>query len=160
MRLKPSKLTAGVLPMRFKFVAGSIVVTAGLVFLLISGVQQSSARHLTLGMLLDQAANSELKDLRIQLGGCTVVDGSIRWDEYRHRPEFTVTDGEHDLKVRYTGNAVLPDTFKDKALVVLEGRFTQSNQFEADLVFAKCPSKYENESYDDHVEALKDEGQS
>ena len=80
--------------------------------------------------------------------------------EYRHRPAFTVTDGERALQVRYTGNAVLPDTFRDKALVVLEGRLTQANQFEADLVFAKCPSKYEGESYDDHVEALKKEGQS
>lgn len=146
--------------MRYKFIVGTVVVTAGLVFLLISGVRQSSARHLTLDMLLAKAATSELKDQRIQLGGCTVVDGSIQWDEYRHRPEFTVTDGERDLQVRYTGNAILPDTFKDKALVVLEGRFTQSNQFEADVVFAKCPSKYEGESYDDHVEALKDEGQS
>mgnify|MGYP001266697822 CR=1 FL=1 len=146
--------------MRYKFVVGSVVVTAGLVFLLISGVRQSSARHLTLDMLLTQAANSELRDRRIQLGGCTVVDGSIQWDEYRHRPAFTVTDGERALQVRYTGNAVLPDTFRDRALVVLEGRLTQANQFEADLVFAKCPSKYEGESYDDHVEALKKEGQS
>ncbi len=146
--------------MRYKFVVGSVVVSAGLVFLLISGVRQSSARHLTLDMLLTQAANSELRDRRIQLGGCTVVDGSIRWDEYRHRPAFTVTDGERALQVRYTGNAVLPDTFRDRALVVLEGRLTQANQFEADVVFAKCPSKYEGESYDDHVEALKKEGQS
>ena len=43
---------------------------------------------------------------------------------------------------------------------MLEGRFTSSNQFDADVVFAKCPSKYEGESYDDHVEALKEEGQS
>ena len=146
--------------MRYKFVVGSVVVAAGLVFLLISGVRQSSARHLTLDLLLQQAASSELSNQRLQLGGCTVVDGSIQWDEYRHRPEFTVTDGERHLQVRYTGNAVLPDTFRDKALVVLEGRFTSSNQFEADLVFAKCPSKYEGESYDDHVEALKYEGQS
>ena len=146
--------------MRYKFVVGSVVVSAGLVFLLISGVRQSSARHLTLDMLLTQAANSELRDRRIQLGGCTVVDGSIRWDEYRHRPAFTVTDGERALQVRYTGNAVLPDTFRDRALVVLEGRLTQAKQFEADVVFAKCPSKYEGESYDDHVEALKKEGQS
>ena len=92
--------------MRYKFVVGSVVVTAGLVFLLISGGRQSSARHLTLDMLLTQAANSELRDRRIQLGGCTVVDGSIRWDEYRHRPAFTVTDGERAQKLadacRYT----------------------------------------------------------
>ena len=146
--------------MRYKFIVGSIVVTAGLAFLLITGVRQSAARHMTLDMLLDPAAASEVRDRRIQLGGCTVVAGSIDWDEYRHRPEFTITDGALDLRVRYTGNAVLPDTFRDQAQVVLEGRFSQPNRFEADVVFAKCPSKYEGESYDDHVEALKDAGTS
>jgi cytochrome c-type biogenesis protein CcmE len=91
------------------------------------------------------------------LGGGTVVPGSIEWDKYHSRPEFTITDGEHSLKVRYTGNAVLPDTFKDKALVVLEGEYHQTNNtFTADVVFAKCPSKYEGQSYDGHVQAMND----
>ena len=143
--------------MRYKFIVGSIVVTAGLAFLLITGVRESAARHMTLDMLNE---STEVTIQRVQLGGCTVVEGSIDWDEYHHRPEFTVTDGEHTLQVRYTGSTVLPDTFRDKALVVLEGRFTAADRFEADVVFAKCPSKYEGESYDDHVEALDTGGAS
>ena len=138
-----------------KFVLGSIVIGVGLIFLLITGVEQSSARHVTLDLLLAPEATGEVGGGRIQLGGCTVVEGSIQWDEYRHRPVFTVTDGDRTLQVRYTGNAVLPDTFKDRALVVLEGRYNMAGrQFEAEVVFAKCPSKYEGESYDNHVDAL------
>ena len=109
---------------------------------------------MTLQTLMGQSLD---EDQRIQLGGGTVVPGSIEWDPYRSRPEFTITDGEHTLKVRYVGNAVLPDTFKDEALVVLEGQFHQTDQiFSADVVFAKCPSKYEGQSYDGHVQAMND----
>jgi cytochrome c-type biogenesis protein CcmE len=141
--------------MRSKFAIGSLVIAAGVVALLIMGVRQSSSRHMTLDVLLAEA-DEKLEGRRIQLAGCTVVPGTIEWDEYRHRPEFQITDGERLLAVRYTGNAVLPDTFQDRAQVVLEGRFVRAHgRFEAEIVFAKCPSKYEGESYDDHPEALK-----
>jgi cytochrome c-type biogenesis protein CcmE len=105
--------------------------------------------------LAQKRARGGLADERVQLGGCTVVEGSIHWDEYRHRPDFTVTDGERVLRVRYTGSAVLPDTFKDRAQVVLEGRYLAAQDlFDAKVVFAKCPSKYEGQDYQGHVQAL------
>ena len=144
---------------RLKFILGSAVITAGLAFLIFTSVEESAAHHVTLPLLLDQANNPATAERRIQLGGCTVVEGSIRWDQYRHRPEFTITDGERSLEVRYRGSTVLPDTFKDKALVVLEGQFVPHDaRFDADVVYAKCPSKYEGESYDDHVEAINPSG--
>lgn len=144
---------------RLKFILGSTVIAAGLAFLIFTSVEKSAAHHVTLPLLLDQADNPTAAERRIQLGGCTVVEGSIRWDEYRHRPEFLVTDGDRSLEVRYKGSAVLPDTFKDKALVVLEGQFVpQNSRFDADVIYAKCPSKYEGESYDDHVEAINPSG--
>ena len=137
---------------RYKFTLGSIVIAAGLLYLFVASVQQSTATHLTLRNLKDYALDGSQ---RIQLGGGTVVPGSIEWDEYHSRPEFTITDGEQTLKVRYVGNAVLPDTFKDKALVVLEGEYHQAaDTFTADVVFAKCPSKYEGQSYEGHVQAM------
>ena len=137
---------------RYKFTLGSIVIAAGLLYLFVASVQQSTATHLTLRNLKDYALDDSQ---RIQLGGGTVVPGSIEWDEYHSRPEFTITDGEQSLKVRYVGNAVLPDTFKDKALVVLEGEYHQAaGTFTADVVFAKCPSKYEGQSYEGHVQAM------
>jgi cytochrome c-type biogenesis protein CcmE len=94
---------------------------------------------------------------RIQLGGSTVVPGSILWDKYKSKARFNITDGENTLSVRYVGNALLPDTFKEEALVVLEGKYNnQKTSFEADLVFAKCPSKYEGQDYSNHVEAMQE----
>jgi cytochrome c-type biogenesis protein CcmE len=139
---------------RHKFTIGSLAIAAGLIYLFVAGVQQSTATHMTLQTFLNK---SLVEGQRIQLGGSTVVPGSIEWDQYRSRPEFTITDGDHTLRVRYVGNAVLPDTFKDKALVVLEGEYREADHtFAANVVFAKCPSKYEGQSYDGHIQAMKD----
>ncbi len=137
---------------RHKFTLGSLVIAAGLIYLFVAGVQQSTATHMTLQILMDGTIDASQ---RIQLGGSTVVPGSIEWDRYRSRPEFVITDGQHTLRVRYVGHAVLPDTFKDEALVVLEGEYHSADQvFAADTVFAKCPSKYEGQSYEGHVQAM------
>ena len=53
---------------------------------------------------------------------------------------------------------MLPDTFKDKALVVLEGEYVAAkDSFDAEVVFAKCPSKYEGQDYGGHVQAMKNQ---
>ena len=136
-----------------KFILGSAVIGAGLIYLMVAGFQQSSVSHMTLATFAERAHS--LAGERLQIGGCSVVAGSIEWDEYRHRPQFKVADDQHSLQVHYTGNAVLPDTFMDEALVVMEGYYDPTaHQFQAQVVFAKCPSKYEGENYEDHVVAL------
>lgn len=139
----------------YKFTLAGLLVAGGLGYLFITGFQQSAATQVTLAILEEKKAGGGVGDQRLQLGGCTVVEGSIRWDQYRHRPDFAITDGQRLLRVRYTGSSVLPDTFKDKAQVVLEGRYLAAQDlFDAKVVFAKCPSKYEGQDYQGHVEAL------
>ena len=146
---------------RHKFTVGAFVVAAGLFYLFLTGFQQSSSTHMTLQNLMEAAHSDGLKGQRIQLGGSTVVPGSIQWDKYRSSAEFDITDGERSLRVRYVGNAVLPDTFKDEALVVLEGEYQSTlGAFDAEVVFAKCPSKYEGQDYEGHVQAMKDQSGS
>jgi len=136
--------------MKMKLAIGSLVVAFGVIALITMGIRQSSARHMTLDTLIEQSAE-QISGRRIQLAGCTVVPGTIEWDEYRHRPAFLITDGERQMQVRYTGNAVLPDTFQDRAQLVMEGHFVpESGRFEAEMVMAKCPSKYEGQNYDEH----------
>ena len=60
---------------RHKFILGSLVIAAGLVYLFVVGVQQSTAAHMTLQTLMGQSLD---EDQRIQLGGGTVVPGSIK----------------------------------------------------------------------------------
>ena len=48
-----------------------------------------------------------------------------------------------DLSVSYIGNDPLPDTFKDGAQALVEGRLMPEGGFVAEQVQAKCASKYE-----------------
>ncbi|HEY6972597.1 MAG TPA: cytochrome c maturation protein CcmE, partial [Candidatus Angelobacter sp.] len=47
------------------------------------------------------------------------------------------------LPVSYIGTDPLPDTFKDKAQALVEGRPGPDGRFVAEHVQAKCASKYE-----------------
>ena len=62
---------------------------------------------------------------------------------------FDVENKGKVVRASYTG--VLPDTFKDEAEVVLNGRLTSNEHFQVapNGVMAKCPSKYEEKpNYD------------
>ena len=142
---------------RTRFTVGAAVVLAGLIYLFIAGFQQSRATHMTVSSLVERARTENLEGERIQLGG-VVAGGSIQWDEFHHRARFAVTEGGALVPVEYVGNAVLPDTFKDRSPVVLEGYYRpDTGVFEAEMVMAKCPSKYEGQSYDGHIERVKEE---
>lgn len=54
---------------------------------------------------------------------------------------FTITDGNAELPVAYHG--IVADTFVDGADVVVQGDLDQTGTFVADMMLAKCPSKYE-----------------
>ncbi|MEO6955049.1 MAG: cytochrome c maturation protein CcmE [Polyangia bacterium] len=72
-----------------------------------------------------------------------VVPGSIakRMDQGRQQIEykFQAVNCEKTVEVRYSGT--VPDTFKDRAEVVVKGTL-DGNQFHASEISAKCPSKY------------------
>ena len=143
---------------RWRFFLGGVAIAVSLAYLLITGVKQSAATHVNLAGLLNEVAHGELPDVRLQLGGSIVVEGSIQWDEYRSRPAFTITDGVHFLRVQYSGQNVLPDTFQDRAQVILEGRYNSAEKcFEAQLIYAKCPSRYEGQNYERHRQANQDD---
>lgn len=140
-----------------KFTLGAAVILIGLIYLFVAGFQQSQATHMTVSVLVERAQQENLEGKRIQLGG-EVVEGSIQWDTFHHRASFVATQGGAKIPVQYTGNAVLPDTFKDGSPVVLEGKYVASTgSFEAEVVMAKCPSKYEGQSYDVHVSTTQGE---
>ena len=72
-----------------------------------------------------------------------VVPGSIakRMDQSRQQIEykFQAVNCDKIIEVRYAGT--VPDTFKDRAEVVVKGTL-DGNQFHASEISAKCPSKY------------------
>jgi cytochrome c-type biogenesis protein CcmE len=88
---------------------------------------------------------------RIRIGGL-VKPGSVeRGDNLRIR--FEVTDGKHDIPVRYQG--IVPDLFREGQGVVAEGKLEPGGTFDADTVLAKHDERYMPKEV---VEALKKSG--
>jgi cytochrome c-type biogenesis protein CcmE len=122
---------------RRRFVIAALIVVAAVGALIYIGVRGSSMYYMTLAELKAQADSAYGDKIRL---GATVVDGSIQ-SGADGVTRFVVTDGTNTLPVSYRGS--LPDTFRDGAGVVLQGKLTSSGTFEASSLLAKCPSKYE-----------------
>jgi cytochrome c-type biogenesis protein CcmE len=88
---------------------------------------------------------------RIRIGGL-VKSGSLqRGDNLNIR--FDVTDGKHDVAVRYQG--IVPDLFREGQGVVAEGQIEPGGIFVADNVLAKHDERYMPREV---VDALKKSG--
>ena len=59
------------------------------------------------------------------------------------RVEFVLVQENTKLKVAYTGTDPLPDTFKDGAQALADGKLGKDGVFQANKIQAKCASKYE-----------------
>lgn len=57
--------------------------------------------------------------------------------------EFQLTDGNATINVVYTGE--LPGTFREDVGITVIGRLVSPNEFRANKLLVKCPSKYEAE---------------
>lgn len=75
----------------------------------------------------------------IRLGGL-VADGSVERTAGTLEVYFTVTDGQHSVRVRY--DQVLPDLFREGQGVVARGVIDADGLFQADEVLAKHDEEY------------------
>ncbi|MBI3704574.1 MAG: cytochrome c maturation protein CcmE [Rhizobiales bacterium] len=87
---------------------------------------------------------------RIRVGGL-VKPGSVQRSENLHI-RFEVTDGKHDVAVRYQG--IVPDLFREGQGVVTEGKL-EAGGIMADMVLAKHDERYMPREV---VDALKKTG--
>jgi cytochrome c-type biogenesis protein CcmE len=88
---------------------------------------------------------------RVRIGGLVKVGSVERGSDLRVR--FEVTDGKHDIPVRYQG--IVPDLFREGQGVVAEGRLAAGDVVEADTVLAKHDERYMPKEV---VDALKKSG--
>jgi cytochrome c-type biogenesis protein CcmE len=88
-----------------------------------------------LGKMGDQAYGQ-----RIRVGG-DVASGSIQ--RVGNEVQFVLIQDKTELKVAYTGTDPLPDTFKDGAQALADGKLGKDHVFRAAKIQAKCASKYE-----------------
>jgi cytochrome c-type biogenesis protein CcmE len=114
------------------------VIVGSLVWLAVGGVKETKAYYKTIPELEQMGAAEKHERLRV---GGDVQPGSI----VRNGTvtSFILHQGAKTLNVVYTGSDPLPDTFKDNAQALADGRFGPDGVFQANKIQAKCASKYE-----------------
>ena len=122
-----------------KFVALIVVVIGSLAWLAVAGMSGDSKSYYKtiteLGQMGDRAY-----DARIRVGG-DVESGSIH--RVGSEVQFVLVQDKTRLKVAYTGVDPLPDTFKDGAQALADGKLGKDGVFRTAKIQAKCASKYE-----------------
>lgn len=121
-----------------KFLVGSAIIVVTLAFLAYVGFTQSKTYYHTISELSSLNAASLRQHMR--------VSGNVRAGSINHlngRIDFILEEQGKTLPVSYVGRDPLPDTFKDGAQALVEGRLAPDGRFEADAIQAKCASKYE-----------------
>ena len=121
-----------------KFAALIVVVVGTLAWIATSGMTQSQTYYkeiAELGQMGEKAYGT-----RLRVGG-DVAKGSI--EHAGKEVRFTITQDKLTLKVVYAGIDPLPDTFRDGAQALVDGRLDKDGVFRAAKIQAKCASKYE-----------------
>jgi cytochrome c-type biogenesis protein CcmE len=120
-----------------KFAALIAVVIGTLVWLAMAGTDTRTYYKTIseLGQMGDQAYGK-----RLRVAG-DVESGSIQ--HVGSATQFVLTQENRKLKVAYLGTDPLPDTFKDGAQALADGKLDRDGTFHATKIQAKCASKYE-----------------
>lgn len=132
-----------VLKEKWKIAAGVVIILATIVWLAISGIQESKTYYVTIGELQQMSGNANSRRLRV---AGDVAVGSIRREGAR--VHFTLIQQDkgapaRSLNVVYVGADPLPDTFRDRAQALADGEMGGDGVFVAKKIQAKCASKYE-----------------
>lgn len=120
-----------------KFAALMTVIIGTLIWLATAGIQDTQTYYKTIAELNQLPPGA--KDRHLRVGG-DVEKGSIT-----HKAgtvEFTLAQDNLRLRVAYDGRDPLPDTFKDGAQALADGRLGSDGVFRAQKIQAKCASKY------------------
>jgi len=123
----------------WKFGALMAVIVGSLLWLATAGISGSQTYYKTIAELFQMGSSAQSRHVRV--GGDVQANSIVRSNGVVY---FTLV-GEQDktsLKVAYEGRDPLPDTFKDGAQALADGRLGPDNVFHASEIQAKCASKY------------------
>ena len=135
---------------RPKFLVAGGFILGSLVFLMYNGINDSMVRYHEVPEVLAQPTG--FTEARIRLTG-QVKPGTVHLYKRQSKVDFEVYDQAAGLSLPVTYEGDIPDTFQERAEVVIEGRYHEDDeQFRATILLAKCPSKYEKS--DDEPEAV------
>ena len=124
--------------LKFGLVIALVVGTLG--WVAASGVNDDTASYYkTISDIEKMDANAKMKRLRV---GGDIEKGSIKREG--KQVSFVLVEESRKMTVRYDGNEPLPDTFRDGAQALVDGRMEPNGVFHAAKISAKCASKYES----------------
>ena len=123
---------------KVKFAIGAGIIIVTLSCLAWVGAEQSKTYYHTISEI--PTLNGTALHQRLRVGG-DVKAGSIQ--HFSGRIDFVLVEDGKVLPVSYVGTDPLPDTFKDGAQCLVEGKVQPDGHFKAESVQAKCASKYE-----------------
>ena len=130
---------------KIKFGALTVAIVASLGWLAMDGINEAATYYVTIAEL---EGMQEAAAKRIRVGGDVVPNSIVRNGD---SVEFTIEQVDEEgaeartLSVVYTGQDPLPDTFRDRAQALCDGKMRSDGVFEAQKIQAKCASKYEVE---------------
>lgn len=141
-----------------KFLVAVIVILIGIIGLIFTSMQGALASYMKPSELLKKVAQDKtIYDERVRVGGI-VVTKTLKGSGATRKWKFMITDDRNGkiepiafnetkpnnrLIVKYEG--IVPDTFAEGIIAIVDGSLRKDGVFIADNVLAKCPSKYEQE---------------
>jgi cytochrome c-type biogenesis protein CcmE len=134
---------------QIKFGILTTVILATLGWLAVGGISASSSYYKTVVEV--QKMGDKVGDKKLRLAG-DVAPGTIKRDG--NRVSFSLKEHSQTIAVVYEGIEPLPDTFRDNAQAVAEGKMAADGVFHATKIQAKCASKYEKK-WGERTEANK-----
>jgi len=121
-----------------KFGAMVAVIIGLLAWLAMGGISDSKTYYKTIAELGQMGDHAKGKRLRV--GGDVQAGSIVRAGS---EVSFVLHQDAKTLKVVYNGIDPLPDTFKDGAQALADGKLGPDGVFQANKIQAKCASKYE-----------------
>jgi cytochrome c-type biogenesis protein CcmE len=121
-----------------KFAVLVVVIVGVLVWLAMGGISDSKTYYKTISEL--NQMGDQAKGKRLRVGGL-VEKGTIA--RTGKDVTFVLQQDAMKLTVVYSGSEPLPDTFKDGAEALADGKLGENGKFQASKIQAKCASKYE-----------------
>ena len=120
-----------------KFAALIVIIIGTLVWLATANVGETQTYYKTIAELKNLGDQASTKRLRV---AGDVVKGSI--ERKGDQVAFLLAGEGQQLRVIYKGSEPLPDTFRDGAQALAEGKLGEDGVFHAGKIQAKCASKY------------------
>jgi cytochrome c-type biogenesis protein CcmE len=122
----------------WKFGLLMVAIVGTLLWLAVGGVKQTATYYQTIKEI--KAMGDQGKDKKLRVGGDIAANSITREGRI---VKFTLVQDEARLPVVYDGIDPLPDTFKEGAQALADGRLESDGAFHTKKVQAKCASKYE-----------------